>query len=259
VTSGAWIVWALAAAAVAISTTNPVYLLLLFAVAFLVRSACLRTGPGARSWRIFVLLAVWAICLRTALVLFGPVTAGSVVGAALEGLRIGVLLALFGAFNSVADPFGVLRLAPRRFHEAALAAALAISIAPRTIAAVQRVLEAQKMRGIEVAGWRTVPALAVPVLSTGMEEAVTLAESMDARGHGRGPRSRYRVERWGGGSWIAVIAALLAAAAFIAHGVASAGGLSPSTFPLQWPEVSWALLAAVLLLAAPAFVTGRDV
>jgi energy-coupling factor transport system permease protein len=255
---GAWILWTLGGAAVAISTTNPVYLLLLFSIAFLVRSTCMRAGPGARSWRIFVLFAAWAVCLRTALVLFGPVTSGAVVAAALEGLRIGVLLALFGAYNSVSDPFGVLRMAPRRFHEAALAAALAMSIAPRTIAAVQRVREAQRMRGIEVARWRTLPALAVPVLATGMEEAVTLAESMDARGHGRGPRSRYRIERWSAGSWIGATAAIVAAITVIGYGMAGAGGLSPATFPLEWPEVSWVLLTALVLLAAPAVIGGTD-
>jgi energy-coupling factor transport system permease protein len=251
---GAWIVWALAGAAVAVSTTNPVYMVLLFSVVFLVRSACMREGDAARSWRIFVVFAVWAIGLRTVLVLFGPVTSGSVAAAFLEGVRIGVLLAVFGAFNSVSDPFGVLRMAPRRFHEVALAAALAMSIAPRTIAAVQRVREAQRMRGINIARWRTLPALAVPVLSTGMEEAVTLAESMDARGHGRGPRSRYRLERWGPRSWIGGASAAVGAAAFAAAVVAGDPSLSVSTFPLAWPDVSWALLGAVGLLATPAFV-----
>lgn len=255
---GAWIVWALAGAAVAVTTTNPIYLGLLLSVAFLVHSSCVRRGgDAARSFRIFVSFGLWAIGLRTALVLLGPVTSGSVAAAFFEGLRIGTLLAVFGAFNSVSDPFGVLRMAPRRFHEVALAAALAVSIAPRTIAAVRRVREAQMMRGINIARWRALPALAVPVLSTGMEEAVTLAESMDARGHGRGPRSRYRLERWGPRSWIGGAAAVVGAGAFAVAAVGGNPTLVAPTFPLVWPDVSWGLLAAVLLLVVPAAIGGR--
>ena len=74
------------------------------------------------------------MALRTALVFFGTVDAANVAYAALEGARLAALLIVFGTFNAVTDPFGVVRLAPRRFHEPALAAALALSIAPRTIA-----------------------------------------------------------------------------------------------------------------------------
>ena len=87
----------------------------------------------------------WSV--RTALVLFGTVDAGSVAFALLEGARLATLLVVFGTFNAVTDPFGVVRLAPRRFHEPALAAALALSIAPRTIAACSQVREAQATAG----------------------------------------------------------------------------------------------------------------
>src|SRR4029453_2064934 len=90
---------------------------------------------------------------------------------------------------------------------------LALSIAPRTVAMVGRVREAQRMRGMHTSRWRALPALAMPVLETGMEDAVTLAESMDARGHGRGTRTRYRPEHWTPG------ASATAAPAFVAAGV----------------------------------------
>ena len=136
------------------------------------------------------------MALRTALVFFGTVDANNVAFAALEGMRLATILVVFGTFNAVTDPFGVVRMAPRRFHEPALAAALALSIAPRTIASAQRVREAQTLRGLRTTGLRSLPALAVPILETGMEDAVTLAESMDARGHGHGTRSRYRPQPW---------------------------------------------------------------
>jgi energy-coupling factor transport system permease protein len=249
---GGWLIWALGGGVVALSTTNPFYLLPLFAVAWVIHAACRRSGPGARSFRYFALFGLGAIVTRTALVLLGPVTPESVVTASIEGLRLAVLLAVYGTFNSVCDPLRLLRLAPRRFHEPALAAALALSIAPRTIEAAAKVREAQRVRGIDTARWRAGPALAVPVLETGMEEAVTLAESMDARGHGRGPRSRYRPEPFDRAAWSTAAISVASALAFVFCGVTGTGGLSFSSFPLQWPEASAWLVAATLALAAPA-------
>lgn len=252
----AWIVWAACAALVAMSTTNPFYLLPILAASWAVHAAHRRSGPHARSFRIFVTFAAVTVVARTLLVLLVPssIDGGTVATAFLEGLRLGVMLTVFGAFNSVADPFGVLRLAPRRFHEPALAAALALSIAPRTIAAAGKVRDAQRLRGIEVRGWRTLPALAVPVLETGMEEAVALAESMDARGHGRGRRSRYRPDRWTYPAIASVTAALLALAAFVQMSLTGDASLNVQLFPLAWPEASPVGVIATLLLAAPASV-----
>ena len=257
---GAWLMWALCAGLVAVSTTNPFYLLPLIAAASAVHVTRRATGPGSRSFRIFLIFGSAAIVTRTALVFFGPVTRASALIGALEGLRLATMLAIYGTLNSVCDPFRVLRLAPRRFNEPALAAALALSIAPRTIEAAAKVREAQRLRGIDVKRWRLIPALAVPVLETGMEEAVTLAESMDARGHGRGPRSRYRPERFSTWAWTTVVtsAASLLAFGLYAYEGWESGDLLVSTYPLQWPRASAWLVGAVLLFAVPAFLPERD-
>jgi energy-coupling factor transport system permease protein len=253
----AWIAWATCAGVVASTTTDPFYLGLLAAVAWFVYAAHRRPGPTARAFHAFAIAALATLVLRTGLVLLGTVDAGSVAYAALEGARLAALLIVFGTFNAVTDPFGVVRTAPRRFHEPALAAALALSIAPRTIASAARVREAQRLRGIRTTWLRSLIALAVPVLETGMEEAVTLAESMDARGHGRGRRTRYRPERWTAASAIAVAGAGLAAGAFVVAAWAGRGGLHPPTSPLMWPAVDPVLIAAILLLAIPGFLPRR--
>lgn len=259
---GAWLAWIMAAGLSAVLSTNPFYLLPLFAVAWFVYAACRVPGPGARSFRLFALFGVLTIVTRTGLVFLNPivdapVTASAFVAAALEGLRLAVLLVLFGTFNSVTDPFRVLRLAPRRWHEPALATALALLIAPRTMDAAARVREAQRLRGIPIARWRSLPALAVPVLATGMEDAMTLAESMDARGHGRGRRTRYRPEKWTAASTATSLVAAGAAGAFVVAALTGSGSLSPSWFPLTWPQASPVLVAAVLLFTLPAFVALR--
>jgi energy-coupling factor transport system permease protein len=260
---GAWLVWVLGAGLCAVLTTNPFYLLPLFAVAWFVYAACKREGPNARSFRFFVIFGLLTIATRTALVFLNPivdapVTRSAFAAAALEGLRLAVLLALFGTFNAVTDPFRVLRLAPRRWHEPALAAALALSIAPRTIDAAARVREAQRLRGIEVLRWRSLPALAVPVLENGMEDAMTLAESMDARGHGRGARTSYRPERWTRRALLLTSLALAGAVAFALAAFGGWGGLSPSVFPLRWPDASFVLIAACFAFAAPAFLSNLE-
>lgn len=255
----AWIVWVTCAAIVAFTTTDPFYLGLLVAVAWFVYAACHVPGPTAHSFRVFLIGGIMAMGIRTLLVFLGTIELGSVVYAALEGMRLAAILVVFGTFNAVTDPFGVVRLAPRRFHEPALAAALALAIAPRTIASVHRVREAQALRGLATTRWRSLPALAIPILETGMEDAVTLAESMDARGHGRGTRTRYRPQRWSSAAFATLLAASAAATAFIVAAATRTGGLHPSTFPLIWPAASPWLLVAIGLLAVPALLgRGRD-
>lgn len=266
----AWILWATSAGLVAFSTTNPFYLLPLVAVAWFVYAMRAVPGPGIRSFRMFLWFALFAMVVRTALALFtgliidgshfsfdpGAINADVIAYAMLEGLRLGTLIIVFGAFNAVTDPTGIIRLAPRRFHEPALAVGLALTIAPRTLAAVQRVREAQALRGINVARWRSLPALAVPVLETGMEDSVTLAESMDARGHGRGRRSRYRPQPWTLAAVATAVTGGVAALVFTSASFQGAATLTPSTFPLVWPEVSPVLLGLVFLLALPAILPG---
>ena len=251
---GAWILWSSFAGLCAFVTTDPVYLLLLWAVAWFVYTTHRVSEPTAASFRLFLIAGVVTLVLRTTLVVFGTIDLSSTAYAALEGLRLATILVVFGTFNAVTDPFGIVRLAPRRFHEPALAAALALSISPRMVSAVQRVREAQRLRGIRVAPLRSVPALAVPVLETGMEEALTLAESMDARGHGRGMRTRYRPQPWTAATILVVGSAATAFAMFLWASAAGWAELHPPTAPLGWPEAHPALLAAIALLAVPGFL-----
>lgn len=247
---GAWTIWAGGAGIVALSTTDPYLLVPLGACAYLVQAVHRDERTGMPAWRVFVLVAVAAVAIRSLLVIFG----GSLQVAFLEGLRLGILLLVFGAFNAVIDPFALLGLAPRRFYEPALAAALALSITPRTIAAAGRVREAQRLRGLDLSVWRSIPALAVPVLANGMEEALVLAESMDARGHGRGARSKYRVHVWSRAAWGTVLATLAGVIVFFAGG-------SDATFasfgPPESEDTSVVQLVSILGFALPGAFRSR--
>ncbi len=257
---GAWLIWALGAGTVAASTTNPFYLFPLVAVSYLVHSTHRGTGPQARSFRFFLTFAAFAFTTRTLFVALTPggPTWDGLWFDALEGARLATLLIVFGTFNAVTDPFKVLRLAPRRFHEPALAAALALSLTPRTLESVTQVREAQRLRGMDVARWRSWAGLVIPVLETGMEQAVVLAESMDARGHGRTRRSRYRPERWTTGAMLIAAAAVAAAGPFVIAYLDHSGALSVPTYPIRWPSVSMWLLAGVFCLGMPALVPRHE-
>jgi energy-coupling factor transport system permease protein len=253
----AWLAWSVGAGAFVLATSDPVLLAVVVASAWFVATVRGRRDATGVPFRGFLMAAVAALVLRTALVALGTIDASSIAFAALEGLRLAALLVVVGAFNAVADPFGILRLAPRRFHEPALAAALALSIAPRTALAARRVHEAQRARGLRLGPLRALPALAIPVLATGMEEALSLAESMDARGHGRGRRTRYRPQPWTPEATLTVVTAAVAAGVV---GWAALGGwaeLHPSTAPLGWPATDPRLVLAAFALAVPGLDRSR--
>jgi energy-coupling factor transport system permease protein len=259
---GSWLAWASGGGLAAVLTTNPFYLVVACAASWLVYTAHRKPGPQLRSFRIFVTFGLIAMATRTALVLVDPlmhvpITTSSLVVALLEGGRIATLLCIFGTFNSVADPYDILRLSPRRLYEPMLAVSLALSLAPRTIATVAEVREAQRIRGANASRWRTLPALVVPVLETGMEEAVMLAESMDARGHGRGRRTSYRKSSWDLASSLLTISGIAVGGLFLWGALAESGYLSVAMPPLQWPGVDPLMVVGAALLAAPALLEPR--
>ena len=155
--------------------------LLAVGVAWFVYATHRATGPTARSFRVFLIAGLagdgdphGARVLRHGR---RRPTSRSPRSRACGSATI---LVVFGTFNAVTDPFGVVRLAPRRFHEPALAAALALSIAPRTIAAAQRVREAQTLRGIAC------PAAPLAARARGSGARDRDGGGRDARGeHGR--------------------------------------------------------------------------
>ena len=104
------------------------------------------------------------------------------------------VMAAFGAFNSVVSHHELLQSAPAAFHEPGLVVTVALALVPSTIAATRAVREADRARtGGRIARRGRLVRLVVPVLESGMERAVGLAESMDARGFGHdagGPADR---------------------------------------------------------------------
>lgn len=103
------------------------------------------------------------------------------------GIQLMTLLAVFGAFNAVADHYGLLRRTPSFLGSIGLAVTIALAFVPQTILQLVAIREAQRVRGHRFRGWRDALPLLVPLISGGLERSLQLAEAMDSRGYAGGP------------------------------------------------------------------------
>ncbi len=210
---GAWWLWAACLAGAASRTTNPILLLLIGCVAALVVAARRTAAPWSRSFTVFLRLGLVVIALRVVLVIVfgnrlpghvlftlpqvplpswaqgvsigGPVTAEAVIQAVVQGLRLAVVLLCFGAANSLASPYRLLRCLPAVLYEAGVAITVSLAFAPELVVAIGDVRDARRLRGRPVRGFAGLRGMAVPVLESAFDRSLQLASSMDARGYGR--------------------------------------------------------------------------
>jgi energy-coupling factor transport system permease protein len=130
-----------------------------------------------------------------------------------EGFAIVGVMGVFGAFNSVVSHSELVQSTPRAFYEVGLVVVVGLAFVPSTLSAIHDVRDADRARtgGRVVRRGRLIRQI-VPVLELGLERAVTLAESMDARGFARGgagPRDKTA-------GWCGVASLLALGGAFVA-------------------------------------------
>ncbi|MEZ5181270.1 MAG: hypothetical protein R2702_05275 [Acidimicrobiales bacterium] len=226
-----WLTWAIAAAAAVQIAPNPLYVALVLAISFLVVSAHRLDTTLARAFPILVGLGIAFAVLRvvlTALTTHSPaidgppeylwftlpsfglprLLGGFTVGGTIEGdvvlyaaaqaFAVVGIMGAFGAFNAVASHHELVQAAPRAFHEPGLIVTVALAFVPSTMAAVADVREADRARtGGRVVRRGRLVRLTVPIVESGLERAVALAESMDSRGFARQARGGAdRVAAW---------------------------------------------------------------
>ena len=270
---GAWWLWAACLAGAASRTTNPILLLLIGAVAVYVVAARRTAAPWSRSIVLFLKLGLFVILLRVVLVMVfgnrvgghvlfslpqvplpswaagvsigGPVTAEAVIEAAVEGLRLAVVLVCFGAANSLASPYRLLRCLPAVLYEAGVAITVSLAFAPELVMAIGDVREARRLRGRPTRGLAGLRGTAVPVLERALDRSLQLAASMDARGYGRRVAVGRGVRRWAGAAMAIGILALLVGI----YGVLAAGSLPGGGIPF--------VAAGAVLLGAGLAASGR--
>jgi energy-coupling factor transport system permease protein len=271
-----WAVWALSAAFTVQLAPNPVYVAVIIGIAFLAVETHRLEGPTASAFPVLVGIAVAFAALRVVLTaltthgigevlitlpavtlprIMGGFTVGGtielpvVAQAAAEGLAVVGIIAAFAAFNAVASHHELLQAAPRAFHEPGLVLTVALAFVPATLSAIESTREADLARtgGVRVRRGRLV-RLVIPVVETGLERAVSLAESMDARGFARAGATRLdAVAAWCGlgamlglaGSFIALIgqaqlAALVLGAAGLAALVVAVAAASAGPRPTRY-------------------------
>ena len=207
----------------------------------------------------------------------GPVTAQEAIGAFCQGLQIAVILACFGAANSLASSFRLLRCVPAGLYEVAVAVTVAISFTPHVVLSIARVRDARRLRGRPTRGLRGWRGLAVPVLESALERSVALAASMDARGFGRrstSPRRRqvtaattlvglvglgvglFEVLDSGSASGIGLAVVLVGGALVIGGLVAASHGSRSRYRPDRWLGAEWVVVAAGLAAVAGVVAAG---
>ena len=204
-------------------------------------------------------------------------TAQEAIGAFCQGLQIAVILACFGAANSLASSFRLLRCVPAGLYEVAVAVTVAISFTPQVVLSIGRVRDARRLRGRATRGLKGWRGLAVPVLEGALERSVALAASMDARGFGRPSTSRRRrqvtatttlgglvglgiglfeVLDSGSASGIGFAVVLLGGALVVGGLVAAAHGSRSRYRPDRWRSAEWLVLAAGLAAVAGLVAAG---
>lgn len=253
----AWWLWAAGLAICAMRTNNPFLLALIGVVACVVVSARRSSAPWSRSITFFLRVGILVIAIRIVIeilfgqrgvpghVLFtlprvplpswavavsigGPVTLESILDAFVLGLQLAVILLCFGAANSLASPYRLLRSLPAVLYETGVAVTVALSFTPELVQSIGLVRQARRQRGIPVKGLHGMRGVAVPVLESALDRSLQLATSMDARGYGRRIAVGGASRRLAGG---ATIVGLLLLAAGI-YGVIDGGSLFGLGLPI---------------------------
>ncbi|MGH7611985.1 MAG: energy-coupling factor transporter transmembrane component T [Candidatus Dormibacteria bacterium] len=178
----------------------------------------------------------------------GPMTLEGLVYGADLALGLAACLLAGVSLSLAADPWGLVEALPAQLARTAAALGSAMTLVPRLGRSFQAVREAQQLRGWRGRGPRSWSAVAVPAVLTAIEGSVLLAEAMEARAYGSGPRTRLRRRRLSVGERCLVASCLLAAGGFLlALGLGQLPAWQPYPSP-SWPALEWLPLASCLLL-----------
>ena len=179
-------------------------------------------------------------------------TEGFIEGAAIA-LALVAAVSVTAVLSLVLEPADLVDALPRPLQRTGAALGAALNLVPATAASFVAVRDAQRLRGWRPKGPRAMVDLAVPVLLGAIERSTELAESMEARAFGSGPRTS-AAERERSGRAVVVVA--LAAASVVVLVVARLTG-GPAWYPYPTPSVpavTAGLLAPALLVAAAALL-----
>jgi energy-coupling factor transport system permease protein len=237
-----WLLWGFAASLPAILGRNPFPI-----VASLLAVATVRAVGGDRisSWSGFVRLAVVfsavgvlfnVLTVRSGNreiaeipervpVLDGALTYNALVYGCLSGLALTMLVLIGSTVAASIDWSAALRGMPDQLSTVAVAGSVAFAFIPQTAVAFREIREAQMARGHRFRGVRDLVPLLVPLLTGGLERAVTLSEALESRGFGA-PMAASQQRRWvRSGTVVAGLSLLVAAGYLLSVGRVGDAGL----------------------------------
>jgi energy-coupling factor transport system permease protein len=187
-------------------------------------------------------------------VLGGPLTLESAVFGAGAGLGIAAAALAMAPLSMVLDAHQLVEALPAPLHRTGTMLAAALNLAPGIGRSAVAVREAQTLRGWRPRGARSYAEVLVPVTLTALENSIQLAEAMEARGYGSGPRTRMSAPLWTLTDRVTLAVAITAAVAVV--GGRLLGWVSDWwPYPnLTLPTVTALTVVACVLLVLPALL-----
>ena len=271
----AWAVWTAAALAVALGTTNPVYRGLVLLIGLNVVIALRR--PDARLRPVLIALAVGAVVAAILNMLLshsgdhelfaiapqlpgigGPVTVESAVYGIDVGLGIAAAVLVVAPLSLVLHPHDLIDALPRALQRTGALVGSALNLVPAVGRKAVAIAEAQRMRGAAATRIRDWPALATPIVLAALDDSLQVAEAMEARGFGAGPRTQYTSPRMHAPD-IAVVAAAFVSLALVIDARVTGTLTDWYPFPaVTTPALALGPVIACALLTAPLIAWRRS-
>src|SRR6202030_1680445 len=132
------------------------------------------------------------------------------------GLTVGAAIVAAAPFSLMLASHDVMDALPAALSRTGAAIAASLNLVPSVSASFVQVTEAQRLRGWRPRGPRSWAEVIVPVVLTSVEGSIQLAESMEARGFGSGPRTSVKPGRLQRSDWLLIAASGAALAIFLA-------------------------------------------
>ena len=275
-------VWAIWFTAVLISvslTKNPLYLLIiLLAVGVIIAS---RKGAApAGPWKAFVSIGLTFVFISAIYnilishygetifvtlparipIIGGPLTFEAAVFGVTFGLTFLAGLLAFAALNMSVGTGELLRILPKRMRGASTVISISLNFIPATVSAAIEISQAQTIRRLDYGTGltgkiRKAGAAFVPLVITGLEKAVVMAESMESRAYGGGDTTKLKRPRrqWAVADYLVTAVSIAAAAVMLYCFVSGTGSLIFSPYPkISAPGFNVVVGLALAMLAAPA-------
>lgn len=248
-------------------TTNAAYKLLLLAAAL----SAIAAGAGFKRIKRLIIgiavVAAFAVLLNFisahlgSTVLFelpesipavgGPYTLEALVFGVSNGLTVAAAILAAAPFSLLLQPHEVMDALPSALSRTGTAIAASLNLVPSISSTWVEVSEAQRLRGWRPRGPRSWAEVVVPVVLTSVEGSIQLAESMEARGFGSGPRTTYESAALSQKDWILIGASGVALMLFL---IAAFAGLSPQWHPyptLTMPSLDAVSIGGCIVLFTP--------